>query len=355
MAKGSDRRSVNSVLLVSPSVIYRKMVKNAFSELLPNAVLISENAEGSALSRLKEFKPDLIITDVAAIIDKGGISGITSAHPDIPEVLLCDQGAYEHYHAGAAMRGRVEREKLHFIVKPVNEDYESNFKTLKRELKLALLNLLKEWKEEPPLPDKSGGEKFSILLFAASTGGPAAIEVIFSGLPKKLPLPVLIVQHMPALFTKNLAGNLSRQFSVDISEASGGESLKDGKILIAPGGCHMVIDKDKKTTLNDGEAVNGVKPSADVLFTSVAEQFKGEKILAVVLTGMGSDGTEGVKELKRSCECFCIAQNEESCVVYGMPRAIVEAGLHDRIAGIGTISGLISKLLGIDASGEEDI
>ena len=351
--------SVENILLVSASIIYRKIIKNALSELLPNAVFISENAAFSALNRLNEFKADLIIIDTA-IINEEEFFSISSAYPDITQVLLCDQRKFEYY-CDADFRGRMPEVCFNVIMKPINEGYDSNFKIIKRGLKFVLLKLFEgkqgELNKMPSYSVKSEADddEYSILLIAASTGGPAAIEKIFFTLPKKLNLPVLIVQHMSAIFTKNLAENLSRQFSANISEASNGDNLENGKILIAPGGCHMLVDEEKRIVLDYGEAVNGVKPSADVLFSSVAKQFREEKVLVVILTGMGSDGTEGIRELKKSCRCFCIAQDEKSSIVYGMPRAIVEAGLHDRLVGLDSISGFISELLRINSSEKENI
>jgi len=361
MSRESACGIVNNILLVSASVLYRKIVKEALSELLRDAVLISENTEPSALSRLEEFKADLVIIDTAVVADAREFSVISSVYPDIPEILLCNQKEFEYCYTGskADLEERIDKKLLHFIVKPINEDYGSNLKIIKRGLKLILSKLLGEGKEESKsnssTESKADEEKYSILLVAASTGGPVALENFFSALPKKLNLPILIVQHMPAVFTKNLANNLSRQFSINISEASNGDVLKNGKVLIAPGGYHMLVDKDRKIALSEEEAVNGVKPSADILFLSVAEQFRGEKVLAVILTGMGSDGADGVSALKKSCRCFCIAQNEESCTVYGMPRAIVEAGLHDRVVNLNSIPGLISRILRINSLREEDI
>ncbi len=175
-------------------------------------------------------------------------------------------------------------------------------------------------------------EKTQIVVIASSTGGPEILSRIFSLLPGTLKAPVLLVQHIPATMTGYFAKSLNRKSELDIAEAGQGDEILPGKVYIAPGGQHMTVSKPddlgrRTILLNSSPPVNSVRPSADVLFESVAESYKG-RILAVILTGMGEDGKKGVAAMK-SKNCICISQTAETCVVYGMPRAVDEAGLSD--------------------------
>ena len=137
---------------------------------------------------------------------------------------------------------------------------------------------------------------------------------------------------MPSEFTKSLAQSLNNICKLEVVEAHKGDILKKGKVFIAPGGLNMSVRSRNGNIVVSTELPSdfkGVKPSADFLFKSIAEVYSGKKILVIVLTGMGSDGTEGVKILKESCECYCITESETSCVVYGMPKCIEEANLSD--------------------------
>lgn len=188
---------------------------------------------------------------------------------------------------------------------------------------------------------------FDVLLIASSTGGPTALEVVLTGLNEHLDKPVLIVQHMPPNFTKIFAKALNQKCKLEVLEGSDGESLKNGRAIIAPGDFHMFLKgayNNIKIGLDQSGPVNCVRPAADVLFKSAAEIFAGRKVLAVVLTGMGSDGTNGVRELKEKCDCYCITQSESSCTIYGMPRSVYEAGLSDEVLDLKLIAGRITEL-----------
>ncbi|OGR15220.1 MAG: hypothetical protein A2277_15910 [Desulfobacterales bacterium RIFOXYA12_FULL_46_15] len=175
-------------------------------------------------------------------------------------------------------------------------------------------------------------DKAEIVVIASSTGGPEILSRIFSILPGTLQVPILLVQHIPATMTRYFAKSLNQKSELNIFEAAHGDEILPGKVYIAPGGQHMTVSKpDDKgrriIRLNSTPPVNSVRPSADILFESIAESYKG-RVLAVILTGMGEDGKKGVAAMK-SKKCTCISQTPETCVVYGMPRAVDEAGLSD--------------------------
>jgi two-component system, chemotaxis family, protein-glutamate methylesterase/glutaminase len=212
----------------------------------------------------------------------------------------------------------------------------------------AMVNSVEQQKWEKSTRNSEMWGGIDLVLIASSTGGPVALDVIFSTFPSEIHKPILIVQHMPPEFTNLLAQKLDDKYHLHITEGKDNEILKDGKIIIAPGGQHMTIEAseglEKVIRLMDTGFVNGVKPSADVLFQSVADIFKGKNILVVILTGMGNDGAQGIIKLKKNCNCYCITQSESTCVVYGMPKSVYEAGLSDEVADLGDIAFRIHQI-----------
>jgi two-component system chemotaxis response regulator CheB len=170
-------------------------------------------------------------------------------------------------------------------------------------------------------------------------------------LPADLPVPVLLVQHMPPLFTSSLAEQLNQRAALKVREARDGELILPGTVYIAPGGKHMVVrrrvDSEGHSVpivgLNENPPENSCRPSVDVLFRSLAAQYEGN-MLAVIMTGMGSDGCEGVRVMKRR-GCYCLTQSEASCVVYGMPLAVDEAGLSDERVPLAQLAHRITTLV----------
>lgn len=199
---------------------------------------------------------------------------------------------------------------------------------------------------EAPVKIKSDIEldlfKPDIICFASSTGGPDMLIKLFSGL-KKLKVPVVMVQHMPPVFTTQLAKTLDKLSPNTVVEAKIGDELKPGHCYLAPGDYHMRIKRSQAgkyvVALDQSEKVCFVRPAADVLFESVAKNFEG-KISGFVFTGMGNDGANGCKSIKQKSGAVLI-QDEESCVVFGMPRAVYENGCFD---GIFNPQELIEKI-----------
>lgn len=189
--------------------------------------------------------------------------------------------------------------------------------------------------------------KPELILIGVSTGGPAALATLLPSIPQNIGVPILIVQHMPPMFTKALAASLSSKCSIKVCEAATGDVLQPGVAYIAPGGKQLklgaVANSELKTVfVNDDPPENNCRPSVDYLFRSAANNFPG-KNLAVILTGMGSDGTLGLRLLKRH-GCFIIAQDEPSCVVYGMPRSAVESGVVDVVLPLDEIAAKIANI-----------
>jgi two-component system chemotaxis response regulator CheB len=178
-----------------------------------------------------------------------------------------------------------------------------------------------------PRRPASANRAARVVLIATSTGGPRALASLVPKLPAPLGVGTMIVQHMPAGFTGSLATRLNAGSSLNVREATGGETLDPGVALLAPGGQHLRLASDGRTTLTDEAPVGGLRPRADLLIEDAARVY-GERLLLVVLTGMGNDGLRGAREVRRRGGRILV-ESEESCTVYGMPRAIVDAGLAD--------------------------
>lgn len=180
-----------------------------------------------------------------------------------------------------------------------------------------------------------------LVIIGASTGGPRALNTVVPALPADLPAAFLIVQHMPVGFTRSLAERLDQVSSLAIKEASAGDSLEVGAALVAPGGYHMTIDNAGRVALNQNPTVHGVRPAIDVTMTSVAGHYKNS-VVAVVLTGMGRDGATG-STLIHQAGGKVIAEDESTCVVWGMPRSVAETGLADAIVPLPDVAAAIEK------------
>jgi two-component system chemotaxis response regulator CheB len=184
-----------------------------------------------------------------------------------------------------------------------------------------------------------------IVLIGVSTGGPAALGSVLPALPADLEAPVFIVQHMPPLFTAPLADSLAGKCAIRVKEAADGETAHRGCAYIAPGGRQMKLARgpagEVVVRITDDPPENNCRPAVDCLFRSAALHFPGRSV-AAILTGMGNDGTEGLRSLKRG-GCLAIAQDEASSVVFGMPREAIQAGVVDIVAPLSGIAAAIMR------------
>jgi two-component system chemotaxis response regulator CheB len=186
-----------------------------------------------------------------------------------------------------------------------------------------------------------------LIAIATSTGGPNALAEVVPRLPAALPVPVLIVQHMPPIFTRCLAERLAGRSALSVLESNGEELLRPGHVYIAPGNRHLEVQQNERgiyTLLSDGPPENSCRPSADVLFRSLARVY-GAGVLAVVLTGMGHDGARGAREVA-DAGGRVIVQSGPTCVVWGMPRAVEEAGIADAVVPLSEMAGAILQQVG---------
>ncbi len=201
-----------------------------------------------------------------------------------------------------------------------------------------------DWESIKPVREP---EKPEIIAIGISTGGPNALRKVFAEIDPRLAVPILVVQHMPAGFTKEFAASLDRICPLEVKEAAEGDIIKSGRILIAPGDAHISIEKKSLASiihLEDTELVNGHKPSAGVLFDSIAKNY-GNRSIAVIMTGMGKDGAREIGEVYREGG-MTIAQDATSCIVYGMPRVAVEHNYIRKIVSLDDMAKTICSLAG---------
>ncbi|WP_347904789.1 chemotaxis response regulator protein-glutamate methylesterase [Pseudomonas purpurea] len=178
-------------------------------------------------------------------------------------------------------------------------------------------------------------KSYKLVAIGTSTGGPVALQRVLTQLPANFPAPIVLIQHMPAAFTKAFAERLDKLCKISVKEAEDGDILRPGLALLAPGGKQMMVDGRGAVKILPGDERLNYKPCVDITFGSAAKSY-GDKVLAVVLTGMGADGREGARLLKQGGSAVW-AQDEASCVIYGMPMAIVKANLADAIYGLDEI------------------
>ena len=189
-----------------------------------------------------------------------------------------------------------------------------------------------------------------VLAFTHLAGGPKALQSVIPYLPKNLDAPMVLVQHMPAGFTKSMADRLDEVSPIHVKEAEDGDVLMKGTVYIAPGGKHMEVkrqpDGSHRIRLNDMPAIGGLKPCANITYDSLRD-CGYDQVVCVVLTGMGADGTKGIVSLARKKPVYVIAQDAASCVVYGMPKAVAEAGVVDEVVPLNDVAKSIIKNVGV--------
>ncbi len=327
------------VLIVDDSAFMRFTLAQQLNEH-PEITVIGTASNGKeALQLIPKLQPDVITLDVE-MPHMDGLTTLRHIMAEFPRPVimfssLTQAGAAETIQA--LMLGAVD-----FIAKPANRlDIRAvmNEMTAKivhascAKVKTFSLNTVRQVAKktsEPPQKKLQPHQKNTpVILIGSSTGGPGALSEVVSALPATLPSPVLIVQHMPAGFTHSLAERLNSISQLSVKEAEPGDSLMVGQALIAPGGFHMTLDEHDHIALNQKPTVHGVRPAVDVTLTSLIQRY-GKNIVAVIMTGMGSDGTYGAS-LLHSDGGYVIAEHESTCVVWGMPRSVVEANAADAV------------------------
>lgn len=346
------------VLVVDDSVVIRRMVTEAL-ETDPRFDVVGTAADGAiALQKMSQLAPDVVTLDVE-MPGMNGLETLTqlrSRYPSLPVVML--SSATEN---GASITlEALERGASDYVAKSSGG---LSFQASLARLQAELLPKLQQFFEFGP-PAKSeisrvnavpahvpGAQKPEVVAIGVSTGGPTALSDLVVDIPANFPLPILVVQHMPALFTRLLAERLAKRCPLKVVEAEEGMTVERGTMYVAPGDFHMCVARrrtDVVITLEKTPPENSCRPSVDVLFRSVADVYGGA-VIAVVMTGMGCDGTAGLRTLKAH-GAASIAQDEATSIVWGMPGEVVRNGLADQVLPLGGIAGAL--VAGAQADGK---
>lgn len=364
-------------MIVDDSLLYRKVIRDAL-KAIPDVEVVGHAPNGKiALQKIPSLKPDLLTLDVEMpeVDGIGVLSELKRQNSDVNAIMLSslDESAIKLTNAALDLGA------FDFVLKPSGNCVDSNARQLKAELTSKIeayrsqqASIAKSAGETLPCPnvtksvlssksveselvpewnDTTRQKNTKIIVIGISTGGPAALANLIPSLPSDLPVPVVIVQHMPPIFTNNLARTLDESSAINVVEAQPGQLLEPGTAYIAPGGKQLKISTSRHRKIlrvTEDPPENNCRPSVDYLFRSVAELF-GETALGIVMTGMGNDGKAGC-ELLAEKGAKILLQDESSCVVYGMPRAVADSGVPHEFVRLDQIANRIEQILGGVAS-----
>ncbi len=321
------------VLIVDDSVVARRALFEALSSA-PEIEVIGTSSDGRlALSRMALNLPDVVTLDVE-MPGMDGLETLAEIRKLFPSVRVIMVSAATERAARTTLEA-IGLGAVDCIAKPSGERTLAQLRAQLVEKICALFS--SRARTGTLLPSRVASEvrpsdSIGVLAIGASTGGPNALSAVLRSFAAALPVPVLIVQHMPPVFTAQLAARLAAQTGMNVAEATDGEALAPGLVRVAPGDFHMAVRREGlniKLSLNRERQENSCRPSVDVLFRSVAETY-GPHALAVVLTGMGQDGLGGCQHL-REVGAQVIAQDEATAVVWGMPGYVARAGLANAV------------------------
>jgi two-component system chemotaxis response regulator CheB len=345
------------ILIVDDAVVIRRLVSNCLAQDTEIEVVGTAANGQIGLAKIAEVNPDLVTLDMEMPVMDGlqTLAAIRKTYPKLPVIIfstLTERGA-------RAALDALSLGANDYVTKPANVGSVSAAMEQIRSELIPKIKALCRRAPTSPAATPSGSEaearkpiaarpttlfRPEILAIGVSTGGPNALSALLPGLSRNFPVPIVIVQHMPPLFTRLLAERLAALWAFPAREGEAGALLRPGEIWLAPGGFHMEIAKATdgvRLRTHEGPAENSCRPAVDVLFRSVAQVF-GPRSLAVVLTGMGQDGLRG-------CECIreaggqVLAQDEASSVVWGMPGAVSQAGLAEKVLPLDELAAEINR------------
>ena len=347
-----------TVIVADDSALMRRVISDMLNSD-PTIKVIGTAINGEdCIKKCRELKPDIMTLDIEMpVLDGLGVLKRLMPENPIPIILLTGttdaKKTFEGLNLGA----------VDFLLKPsgnISLDMDKIRDDLVSKVKAAydsrekITDKIQEKIRNPPEEMTPVNRNFystskKIIVIAASTGGPQALERLLVQLPKNIPAPILIVQHMPAGFTKTLAERFNNACNIAVREAADGDILEDGVALIAPGGYHMELeiqdDNSLKIRLNQKPTELGVRPNANRLFKSVADIYK-DNTIGVVLTGMGYDGTEGSRQIK-NYSGLVIAESKETAIIYGMPKSIVDNNLADMTLDVDSIGAALLQAVDV--------
>jgi two-component system, chemotaxis family, protein-glutamate methylesterase/glutaminase len=357
------------VLVVDDTVVFRRVISDALGGI-PGVEVVGMAANGKlALARMATLRPDLMTLDVE-MPEMDGIQLLEQMRTDGVRTGVIVLSAVTARSRELTIRA-LELGAFDFVTKPDGATPGANVEQLRARLE-PILSAFRQRRmtgaparREIAAPGRAAAGAPShpaaasapraaarsgppLVLIGVSTGGPNALAELIPALPGNLGAPVFIVQHMPPLFTRPLAASLAAKSLLKVTEAVDGECAQAGHVYIAPGGRHMKLSRGPAgeivVRITDDPPENNCRPAVDYLFRSAALQFPGQAI-AIILTGMGSDGTTGMRLLRRG-GCLTIAQDEASCVVFGMPKEAIQAGLVDVVAPLDGIAAAVIRAAG---------
>ncbi len=342
------------LLIVDDAVVIRRLLADCFAGD-PDIEVVGTAANGQiALAKLTQLNPDVVTLDMEMPVLDGlqTLAAIRKTHRALPVIMfstLTERGA-------AATLDALALGASDYVTKPANVgSVGAAMQRVREELipKIRALCGRKAATVPVPVPPANGTRSpfasglpapVDIVAIGVSTGGPNALAALLPGLIKPFPVPVVIVQHMPPLFTRLLAERLAAVSGLVAHEGEGGAEIRPGEVWVAPGGRHMELERVSDSIrifTNENPPENSCRPAVDVLFRSVARTY-GPRALAVVLTGMGQDGLRGCEHI-REAGGRVLAQDQASSVVWGMPGAVAGAGLADRILPLADMAGEINR------------
>jgi two-component system chemotaxis response regulator CheB len=341
------------VLIVDDAVVFRRGISEMLSDV-PYIDVVGTAANGKiALMKIPSLRPDALILDVE-MPEVDGIETLKALKEHYPSIKVIMLSIHTARGANKTLEA-LSLGAIDFVEKPSgSNDYRTHFQKIRGDLlpKLRLLKLQKSFllpKKQPELLKRIPAiqhKDCEVIAIASSTGGPNALSTLLPKLISDAKIGIFIVQHMPPLFTKQFALSLDQKTPYTVREASTGDAVTPNSVFIAPGNYHMAIRQigpDKRIALHQGPLENGCRPSANVLFRSIAEIY-GKQALGIVLTGMGKDGLEGARAMKGQGATI-IAQDKESSVAWGMPRSVVEAELADFVLPLNEIARTVNRMI----------
>lgn len=363
------------VLVVDDTATFRKILSDVLAEI-PGVEVVGTAHHGKmALARIQTLQPDLVTLDIE-MPEMDGLEVLEAIRSQKIDVGVIMVSSFTRRGSELTIRA-LELGAFDFITKEAEGDYNQNREKIRSHLNPlvkafaqrreihSILHDTRSAKSTPPAPPAgqptarpaASGESSAVslpdptkkrpemVLIGVSTGGPNALARVIPALPAGLGVPVLVVQHMPPMFTRTLAESLDKQSALRVKEAEHDELAQPNWVYIAPGGKQMKVSVGQGgkplIQITDDPPENNCRPSADTLFRSAAHHFPG-RVCAVIMTGMGSDGTLGLRLIKRH-PARVIAQDAASCVVFGMPKEAIAAGVVDVISPLESIAGEIRK------------
>lgn len=334
------------LLIVDDSAFMRKIISDMLRDINEITIVGTARNGKDALELIPQLRPDVVSLDVEMPILNGlKTLEIIKEKYDIPVIMLSSNTNSE------VTIEALEKGAFDFIEKPKNLN--ENLEDLRNDLASKILasvlkkkqgkeiNVFQEYNKKKISKNKSN-ILIKAIAIGASTGGPKALVSLVRALPGDMGVPIFIVQHMPAGFTTSLAARMDMESKLKVIESKDGMDIEKNIVYLAPGDFHMTIE-NKKIRLDKRERLNGVRPSVDYLFESAAESYK-ENLLGIILTGMGKDGSTGMKRIK-DLNGYTIAQDKESSTIFGMPQSAIKLGVVDEILSLDEIPNRIIELL----------